>query len=311
VGVDAAPECVTVAVSPRDRFSTLETCLKNILKHTRAPFRLIVIAGGTPRKVRAHIESLFKDAAEFHWHDGFLNGAQARNQALTLSRTRLTAFVDSDVYVRPDWLEPLVRCQVETGAAMVTPVILDRQNLIHTAGNDLYIFKENGIDCASMELRYANQYYSAQGSNLKRRPSDFAEVHCQLVVSDVARSAKIFDENLREFIEMDAGLTLHKAGHTVYFEPGSAVYLYYTFRVQSIEDVAIFRWKWDMEAMRQGFDHFKAKWGLDLNHDHRFERYFLSVNRRVGLFTRLFGIQAAVDVDRRLHGLIKPLFSPN
>ena len=61
---------------------------------------------------------------------------------------------------------------------------------------------------------------------------------------------------------MDSGLTISKAGCRMMLEPGSMVYLKYDDRLMDVEDVRIFCWKWDMDAIRQGIDYFEKKWGM-------------------------------------------------
>ena len=127
-------ERCTIVVTPRDRFSTMETCLQNVFKNTGGSFEVIASMGGCPLGLREHLEKTFASRVKFIFESGYKNTAQLRNLALAKINTRLAAFLDSDVFVRPGWLEPLIQCQEETGAALVTPLVHDRNNRIHTAG---------------------------------------------------------------------------------------------------------------------------------------------------------------------------------
>jgi glycosyltransferase involved in cell wall biosynthesis len=278
-------ESVTIVVMPRDKFSTMETCLEHIFKNTPEPFELWVLSGGTPEATKRKWEERYAGKAQFTFFPEFKNGADLRNFALGKIMTRLAVFVDSDVYVRPGWLEPLVRCQRETGAALVSPLILDRNDLIHTAGNDFFIMKKNGEAYATMELRY--QHHKVAGpTNLVRRETAFGEMHCQLVLAEIGKKFEIFDANLREFQEMDAGLTLSKHDYKMMFEPESVVYLFYEQRLAHAEDIRFHMWKWNMTAMHEGFAYFKKKWRLDINPENSFDRYLRAVNSRVGFFSQ-------------------------
>jgi hypothetical protein len=55
-----------------------------------------------------------------------MNTAQLRNLALKEVGTRLAVALDTNVFVRPGWPAALIRCQQETGAGLVVPLILDR-----------------------------------------------------------------------------------------------------------------------------------------------------------------------------------------
>ena len=299
-------EKITIVAMPRDKFSTMEICLRNIQKHTPEPHELWVISGGTPASLRQRWEQRLAGKARFTFLPEFQNGAQMRNLALESIPTRLAVFVDSDVYVRPGWLAPLLECQAQTGAAMVAPMILDRDNRVHTAGNDFFITHQNGRAYASMALRYQHQKVLGP-TNLTRRENDFCEVHCQLVVVETAKRYRIYDENLRELQEMDSGLTLSKNGCRMFFEPRSEVYLYYSQLVKEPADIPFYLWKWDMKALRDGFDYFYRKWGLDVNENDSFGRYLQDVNNRVGFFSRRWPSGTSVALDKALMSLKIPI----
>lgn len=300
-------EPITLVVAPRDRFSTTETCLRNLLQHTPVPFELIIFMPGAPEHIRRRLESAFAARAKLIFPGRFLNASEVRNQALRLSRTRLTVFVDTDIYVRSGWLEPLIQCQAETGAAMVAPVILDRQNLIHSAGNELYITYQNGLAYGSMEVRFQNQNY-CQSSNLKRAELDCAEIHCQLVITRKALDERIYDERLREAIELNAGLTLKKAGLKSVTEPRSAVYFHYIERITDADDIALHLWKWDDRAMLESMAIIKDKWGVDLNLNGRYAKYLRSIRTRVGWLARVWPTPQAVFMDRAVHRVVKNIY---
>lgn len=298
-------EDVTIVITGRDRFSTTSTCINNVLKNTPTPFKLIAILGGCPAVIEKNLKEKYGNQIEFIFKPQFLNTAEARNMALSVSKTRLTAFIDTDVFVRPHWLEELVKCQLETGASLVTPLVLEQGGIIHTAGNDLYITSNRGKNYGFMELRFSKHKYLKK-ANLKRREIDFAEIHCHLLVTETARSLQIYDEHLREHHEMDSGLVLQKAGHMMMFEPNAKVFLYYTAKLIHLEDVAFYLWKWDLAAMHEGFKYFEEKWNIDLNIKNGFVRHLKNViHRRVGKFTRRFPSKLSIKMDWHLHRFAK------
>ncbi len=289
-------ELCTIAVMPRDRFSTLERCLEAIFENTKAPFELMVIAGGAPERVKKQLQDKFGSRVTFVFEPEYMNGCELRNKALSLIKTPLIVFVDSDIFVRPGWLETMLECQKETNADAVSPIIVDRDELIHTAGNDFYITEHNGRTIGSMELRYANQFIG-ETTNIPRRETDFCEVHCQMVVAETARKLKAFDDRFRENEEMDAGLIFKKAGCVQMCEPRSKVYLFYPELLDDVDDIKLYRWKWDLEEMQSNLDLFKEKWGIDINHRDHFMKYFRWVNHRVGFFSRLCPSKPSIALD--------------
>ncbi len=304
----ASDEACTIVVMPRDRFSTTEACLDSILHNTPGPFELKALFGGAPSYLKERWQARYAGRVDFTFLPEFKNGAELRNLALQDIRTRLAVLLDTDVYVRPNWLPPLIQCQMETGADLVAPVILDRNDQIHTAGNDFFIAYRNGQAYGTMELRYAHHAVYGEGTNLKRQETAFGEIHCQLVVAETARKLGIYDERLREGHEMDSGLTLSKHGRKMMLEPMSMVYLTYPELMDNVDDVRLYVWKWDMGAMLASFEYFKEKWGVDVNPDGKFERYLRNVtNGRVGHWTRRWPSKLAITADTVRHRVRKTL----
>jgi hypothetical protein len=298
-------EC-TVVVTPRDRFSTLETCLNNVFEKTTGSFEVMLSMGGCPKPLQRHLEKTFEGRVKFLIFPDYRNTAQLRNAALEQIRTRLTAFIDSDVYVRPGWLENMLQCQKETGAALVTPLVQDRNNRIHTGGNRFYRFREKGRNYVQMELCYAG-LPATPDNNLERMAADFTEIHCQLFVTEDARNLRVYEERIREAHEMDSGLTLMKAGKLQMFEPKARVYLYYTDLIGDPEDAKLHVWKWDPKAIRESFEIFYEKWGMDPDYRGQFTHYLSIVNHRVGPLTKRFPSRFSIQVDRILRFVMQKI----
>ena len=146
-------EPLSIVVVPRDRFSTTAKCLDALLAHTPEPYELIVVLGGASKKTEEALTRRYQGRARFQFEPEFLGPARSRNIALKSIKTRLAVLMENDVIVRKGWLEPLLKCQKETGAAMVVPLILETEETIHTAGNNLYITHRDGIAFGSKELK--------------------------------------------------------------------------------------------------------------------------------------------------------------
>jgi hypothetical protein len=257
---------------------------------------VICLAGGAPDSVKKRLENRFGGKVRFIFKESFMTNAALRNIGLRESRTRFAACVDSDVFVRPGWFEPLAACQRETGASLVTPLMLDRQNLIHTAGNSLYITEAGGKKYGAAELRYANLKYAGP-TNIPRQEIDFAEVHCHFVEVKTALDLGIYDEALREGHDFDSGLTLKKAGKIQMLEPRSVAYLHYPLLQNQIEDIPLYRWKWDLKAILDGFAYFEKKWGIDMVSHSNMKNHIIMLNHRVGFCTQLKLSKVSIKVD--------------
>jgi GT2 family glycosyltransferase len=291
-------EPITIIVNLRDKFSTTESCLESLIAHSVMPHELIIVAGGVPEPLRTRWRRLFENQARFVFEDSFLNQAQSRNIGLRMTRTSCVVFIDNDVYVRPGWLEALVRCQSDTGAAMVVPLVLETETLIHTAGNDLYVTFEKGKAFGQKQLRFHGKSL-IERANLKRQPIDYGEMHCQLMQTEATLRIGGFDEEMREVGEVDCGLSLAKAGYEMWSEPASVVFFHLDAPIKA-EDIGSFTWRWDMRAILEGYRYFENKWNLDITECGRFKDFLLETNSRVGMVARKFPSDFGLTCDRWL-----------
>jgi glycosyltransferase involved in cell wall biosynthesis len=289
-------ERCTIVVGTRDRFSTLIACLERIRACTPEPHDLIVVAGGAPEALRQEWQRRFGDRAKFIFEREFLNQAQARNLGMRAATTRIAVLMDNDVLVRPGWLRPLVECQQDTGAVMVVPVILESETEIHAAGNTLYVTYVNGRAYGHKELRMHGMPYH-QGSNMRRGPVDYGELHCQLVEIEPSLRLQAYDEEILEVGEVDSGLTWARAGLGQWFEPTSVVHYQIDAPIAAV-DIRLFDWRWNMRSILTGYRYFEQKWGIDITEQGRFRRFLYGYNRQLGLLPRLFPSPLALGIDR-------------
>lgn len=295
-------EKCSVIVVTRDRFSTTEGCLDAVLSHTAGEHKVLLVTGGAPAKLKARWSARYAGKATLIFEPNFLNPAQARNRGLREVKTELAVLMDNDVQVRSGWLEPMVRCLRETGSAMVVPIVLEEPKKIHTAGNDLYITYEKGRKWAVKTLRLAKKPY-IDGSNLERRPTDYGELHCQLVNVAIARELGVYDENLREVGEVDSGLTWRENGHKLWFEPSSVVYYEPPKRIYAVEDIRLYEWRWDFKAILAGYRYFEKKWGMDITEYRAFKFFLADFHRALGLLPRIWPCRPALWLDHRFSDL--------
>ena len=293
-------ERCTIIVSPRDRFSTAESCLETLVANTPEPYDLIIVMGGAPQALRERLQARFAGKAKLIFIPQFLNCAQARNIGLREAKTRLSLCMDSDVFVRPGWLSALIRCQEETGAGLVVPLMLENQHAIHTAGNSFFITQKGGKPFGSKVLPYHGQEVH-EGTNIKRAPADYGEMHCQLVDTKAALDLGVYDERIREGEELDSGLTWKKGGKSIWFEPESIVVFDFPTSIDSAEDISLFIWRWDFHGIMEGYKVFHEKWGIDITENGAFKHFLLMLNELVGILPRLWPSQTALRIDHALN----------
>jgi len=301
---DKKPVC-SIIVSARDRFSSTEDCLDNILARTPEPHDLIVVLGGAPEGLRRSLREKYGDRARFFFEDRYLNCAQARNIGLRAAKTALAACLDNDVYPRPGWLAPLLACQKETGAGAVVPLILEDSRHIHTAGAYYFVTRKGGRAFASKALPFF-QHMVYEGTSLKRTPADYAEMHCQLVDVKAALELGVLDERIQEGEELDSGLTWTKAGRSIWLEPASVVVFDFPIRVEDPMDIPLFKWRWNIRGIIPGYRVMHEKWGMDMTEAGDFKYFLMRINAVLGWLPRVWPTKTALAVDRafaRLMGL--------
>jgi hypothetical protein len=296
---EIASERCTIIVTPRDLFSTTEKCIESIFENTPESFDLIVVLGGQPESLKQKLQSRYGRKARLIFMPHFLTGSQSRNIGLREAKTRLAVCLDTNVFVRPGWLSPLIQCQIETGAGEVVPLCVDQNDVIHTAGNDLFITYKEGVAIGRMELRCLGQKVH-ETTNLKRSELDFGEVHCQLLVVETALRLGVYDERLREGIELDCGLTLTRAGQKIMIEPSSIVCLYYPPMLRYEMDVSLYRWQWNIPQVMGCYEYLKTKWNIDLGPRRDFKGFLVKVNARVGILTQIYPSGISVFCDRAI-----------
>ncbi|MGN0777348.1 MAG: glycosyltransferase family 2 protein [Candidatus Ventricola sp.] len=98
----------------------LPRCLDSILAQTFTDYELILVDDGTKDNCPAIMQAYAqrdRRIRQIHKKNGGLSSA--RNAGLDAARGEYIAFVDSDDYVAPKWLEEVVRAADETGAQQV------------------------------------------------------------------------------------------------------------------------------------------------------------------------------------------------
>src|SRR5574342_637715 len=90
----------------------------------RYGLRLVYVDGNAPARIGRRIQRMIRRHGDTLIRtDWYLRPTHARNLGFREVDTRYAVFLDNDVVVTPGWLEALVRCAEETGAAFVSPVI--------------------------------------------------------------------------------------------------------------------------------------------------------------------------------------------
>jgi GT2 family glycosyltransferase len=279
---------VTVVVVPRERFSHAARSLESIYEHTDIPFSLVYVDGGSPARVRRYL------AQQARQHDftlirtgHYLSPNQARNLGLKQVATKYVVFIDNDVIVSPGWLRALVDCAEKTRAWVVSPLTLIGDNgsqMIHAAGGTVNIKEEQGRRSFNIKHGFAGKSVADVASDLRPQPSELAEFHCMLILTEAARRTGPFDEQLFSMHEHeDFCLAVREGGGSVYLEPRSVI-TYIAPPPFAWSDLPFFMLRWSEAWNSDSHEHFRNKWGLRKDDKNMvIAREFARAHRRMSL----------------------------
>jgi len=227
----------TIVFVFRERLSPTLPCLQHLLSATPGSYKLICVDGGAPESISASLREL----ASRHGFilirsEEYLSPNESRNLALMHVQTRYVVFVDNDVTVSQDWLDPLVRCAEETGAWLVGPLYMQslRGELrVHMFGGTIRVRDEQGRPAYFEKHNLTHEFLNGE-RKLMRQATDLIEFHTLLMNMDAYRSLGPLDEKLFSCSEhADLCLTVKSAGKQIYLEPSSVI----TYQVPDRLDV--------------------------------------------------------------------------
>lgn len=264
----------TVVVSPRERFSSVIASLQSLFATIPPSVPVIVVEGGSPKRVRDALKSLQTGRA-FEWIalDHMPTPNEARNLGAMQAETEFVVFADNDIEYQPGWLDALETNAETNEADVVAPLIFIGPSdplLIHHAGGVLHFKQgEEGL-VISERHRLMNRAYEDHKDKLDGDApveNEVCEFHCLLMRKAFYDRMGGLDERLITREQMDLALRAKALGGKVTFEKASHVtYLAYNrFEANDI-DYHLFRWA-DALAVRS-IEAFEDCWDVKLNEHH-------------------------------------------
>ncbi|WP_299970560.1 glycosyltransferase [uncultured Roseobacter sp.] len=308
----------TVIVTQRERFGMTQESLESLYSETEGQFDVIVVDGGSPKATQSYLaEQAQARGFNLIRHPEFLTPNEARNIGCAAAKTKYVAFVDNDVLYTPGWLQALVRCAEETGAAAVAPLTcqgLPAHQEIHHAGGDFVDGSQSMqsfFDVKAPAKRKFVEVMRGHGEpldswedSLERTETGFTEFHCVLARRDVFDKIGPLDEKMLSTKEhIDFGMSLRAAGETVWFEPASVVTYVFPCRARPLEvaDWPFFCLRWSDTHAKKSLNHFIQKWRLETESDYvRNREAVWPMRRRQGVLIPLVRRVPLVGGNRTL-----------
>ncbi|PZU95712.1 MAG: glycosyltransferase [Pseudanabaena sp.] len=274
---------VTIAFVFRERISQTIECLEHLISNTDYPHRLICVDSGSPQHIAEDMKRLsVKHGFTLVRSDEQLTPNEARNIALEMVETPYVLFIDNDVFVGKNWLEPLVKCAEETGAWLVGPLYLEsfcNKTRIHMVGGEVRNRDEAGNPI--FYERHHMQKKELEGFEFSRTKTQLIEFHTVLMNMEAYKHLGPLDPNLLGRSEhADLSMQVAAAGKEIYIEPASIITYVIPDSLDPM-DRDYFSLRWCVAWNEASGAHLSKKYGIPIN-DNGLEnsRNFCDTHRR-------------------------------
>lgn len=308
----------TIVITPRDRYSELAGCIKELYKYTDpAMFDLIVLDLGYPAVDMQLAKKELEGKTNYQIIDyGRIIPVEALDRVRKLINTRYTVLLDNDSRAIEEWLPRLVQTADEEQAAVCYPVTLERAGVDEGADVRCHLF--------TTELRYVdvdNKPYLIEHKTFRRALPDELpktvtetqafELHCVMFNTEVLKSIEIPHMTIRE--HLDIGMQLRARNLKICVEPRCRIMFDNLATRANLADLKYFNLRWNPQITWQSSRLFEKRWGYKFYSEEAM--YFWAVRRRFFIFLRLFYIPIPIanKIDLLFSAImrrIKPIWDP-
>ncbi len=304
---------VTIVVTPRDRYSGTVKNLEYLYRHTKENFELVLVDLGYPAPILKEVKAYLADKknARIATPGKLIPMASLRKIRDSIN-TPYTMLLDNDSHVTEGWLEPLLKAAEETGAAVVSPVVLEKSGVDEGAElrNHLFTTQLRVVDVeGSPYLIEHKTFRRALPEELPKTltETEAFELHGVLFKTDDLKALEIPDMTIREHLDM--GMQLKNKGRLMLVEPKSVLLFDNLGTRSELADLEFFNRRWNGRITKASSDLFEKRWGYRFYSEQAM--YYWAVRRRLFLLLRWLHLPIflANKIDR-LYGAIYRRISP-
>lgn len=302
---------VTVIITPRDRYTGVTDCIRTLYECTPEPFDLLVLDLGYPKRLAAEIREAIagQEGAEL-----VPLGLMIPMEAFARVRDRVTTpyvvLLDNDSRVTKHWLPPLLACAETTGAALATPLILERDGLDKGAPlrNHIYTSELRVVDVGGTPYLIEHKTFRREVPEEVPREqaiTDLFELHCVLLETGIFQKLDLPMMVIREHIDM--AMQIHAMGRPLMAEPRSVIVFDNLNERLAMPDIKFFFYRWSRTFGNRSSRDFEKRWGYNF-----YSELFLMnwmVRRKVYLLARWLFLPSSVA--NKLTAVYKKLFLKN
>jgi len=301
---------VTIIISPRDRYSGIDDCIKNLYATTDSTlFELLVLDLGYPRAI---IETVQKQLLGYNNKTQIISlGRITPMEALREIRYKITtpyvALLDNDTRTTQGWLPPLINAAEETGAAIVSPLTLEKEGVDKGAElrSHIYTTHVHYVEVNNTPLLIEHKTYRRalpQDIPKVRADTEAFELHTVFMRTDILQSIELPRMTIREHI--DIGLQLWARNEKLICEPNSVVHFDNLGTRAHWYDIFFFRFRWEPTITRASSQLFAKRWGYHFYSEQAIHNWV----RRRTIFLVLRWFYLPIDLANTLTAAINKIF---
>ncbi len=209
----------------RQKFT--ERCIESIFEHTKLPVEIIIVDMGKSESIIAWLKNKYgtRENVKLIFNSENVGTTKGRNQGAKLANGKFILFLDNDMKVGPNWLEPLIDvAESNTLIAACGSLILSEKGRVLISPNSIRVYnQENGkmrIGLGLFKTAEITDQMVSQQTKMIWYPTG-----CLLIKKDIFDMIGGFDENL--FLceeDKDLSLSIGKLGYEIMYIPESRVY---------------------------------------------------------------------------------------
>lgn len=191
------PAEATIVCIPRHGWATTRATVESVYRRTDRRFRLVCVDVAAPPGVRAWLARQAAERPDF-WHlriDELVSRQTARLLGMELVATEHVVFLDNNMLLSPGWLGRLLDVAAETGAALVSPLLVTLGGEIHFSAGTVRRRLRGGV--VRPHFQKGGPVGMPVGeARLRRVDIDFAESHCCAAETAAMRIPGVLREEL-------------------------------------------------------------------------------------------------------------------
>ncbi|NQZ22435.1 MAG: hypothetical protein HRT53_10290 [Colwellia sp.] len=309
---------VTIVITPRDRYSGVIECIKNIYALTHEPFYLKVLDLDYPHRIKRELKSVLADKSNAEIIEmGLIIPMEAMRNIRDFITTTFVMFLDNDSNVTKGWLALLLEvAESDDKIAVVNPLTLEKSGVDigaplrnHLFTNEITLVEIEGVDYLIEEKHLRRALPEDIPKNVVS--SEMFELHGALFNTKVLQEIELPHLVIREHI--DIAIQLKKLGYKVFSQPNSVVIFDNLGTRMELDDMKFFFFRWNKALTWQSSRLFEQRWGYNFYAEQAM--YHWVFRRKVFLFCRWLYIPISIanQVTRaisKIKTLIYPVWDP-